>query len=192
MLVTLAGHDIIRGRALQTPVSADDYAHFIIACLFHDIGYVRGLLAGDDNDGFVVDLSGGRVKLARGASDAAVLPHHVDRSKLFVMERFKNVELLDAGRIAGAVEATRFHSSLSIEGQANEEADLLRAADLIGASSAILITSARQTPSITNSRKSASIGSSATTTRRIWSTSTRSSIGISSPSTCSRRSAIST
>ena len=132
MLVTLAGHDIMRGRALQTRMTAGDYAHFIIACLTHDIGYVRGLLAGDDEQGFVVDSSGRKVKLERGASDAALLPHHVDRSKLFVMERFKNVELLDAARIASAVEATRFPSSLSIEGQANEEADLLRAADLIG------------------------------------------------------------
>src|ERR1700716_2521329 len=43
LLVTLAGHDILRGRALHTNVTADDYAHIIIACLAHDIGYVRGL-----------------------------------------------------------------------------------------------------------------------------------------------------
>jgi hypothetical protein len=42
MLVTLAGHDILRGRALHHNVTADDYAHVIIACLAHDIGYVRG------------------------------------------------------------------------------------------------------------------------------------------------------
>jgi hypothetical protein len=114
-------------------MSAGDYAHFIIACLFHDIGYVRGLLAGDGDDGFVVDASGDKVRLARGASDAALLPHHVDRSKLFILERFKNLELLDAARIASAVEGSRFPSRLSIEDrQTNEEADLLRAADLIG------------------------------------------------------------
>src|SRR5665213_4606264 len=42
LLVTLAGHDILRGRALHEHVTADDYAHVIIACLAHDIGYVRG------------------------------------------------------------------------------------------------------------------------------------------------------
>src|SRR5438874_4228899 len=63
MLVTLAGHEIMRGRALQTHVSASDYAHVIIGCLTHDIGYVRGLLAEDDEDGFVIDSSGGKVKL---------------------------------------------------------------------------------------------------------------------------------
>ena len=55
MLVTLAGHDILRGRALHNHMSADDYAHVIVACLTHDIGYVRGILPGDDDDGFVID-----------------------------------------------------------------------------------------------------------------------------------------
>ena len=48
MLVTLAGHDILRGRALHAHMSAEDYAHVIIACLTHDIGYVRGLFDADE------------------------------------------------------------------------------------------------------------------------------------------------
>src|SRR5246127_1175337 len=79
MLVTLAGHDIFRGRALYNQVTADDYAHTIIACLTHDIGYVRGLLRGDDADGFVINATGKKVVLPRGSSDAALLPYHVDR-----------------------------------------------------------------------------------------------------------------
>ena len=130
MLVTLAGHDILRGRALHAHMPAEDYAHVIIACLTHDIGYVRGVLAGDDDEGFVVDASGNKVKLARGASDAALLSYHVDRSKLFIMERFKNIDLLNPERIARAVEGSRFPSSLPAE--IDEEAGLLRAADLIG------------------------------------------------------------
>jgi len=47
MLVTLAGHDIFKGRALLTDSTPDDYSHFIVACLTHDIGYVRGVLKGD-------------------------------------------------------------------------------------------------------------------------------------------------
>src|SRR5215469_5504287 len=34
MLVTLAGYDIITGRALLTPTDANDFAHVIIACLW--------------------------------------------------------------------------------------------------------------------------------------------------------------
>ena len=50
MLVTLVGHDILIGRALQRPTTAGDYANFILACLTHDIGYVRGVVHGDDGD----------------------------------------------------------------------------------------------------------------------------------------------
>ena len=131
MLVTLAGHDILRGRALHTHLTADDYAHIIISCLTHDIGYVRGLFKEDDADGFVVDSAGRKVALPRGASDAALLPYHVDRSKLFVMERMEAVTVLDRERIARAIEGTRFPPGESIKGE-GEDASIVRAADFIG------------------------------------------------------------
>src|SRR3954466_8190869 len=61
LLVTLAGHDILRGRALHKHLTADDYAHIMIACITHDIGYVRGLFKEDDEDGFVIDSAGTKV-----------------------------------------------------------------------------------------------------------------------------------
>src|SRR3974377_353183 len=72
MLVTLAGYDIMTGRALLMRADANDFAHVIIACLFHDIGYVRGILKGDSPDGYVVDAKGNKAKLPRGSSDAAL------------------------------------------------------------------------------------------------------------------------
>jgi hypothetical protein len=133
MLVTMAGHDILRGRALHTHMPAEDYAHVIIACLTHDIGYVRGLFKADDANGYLVDPSGRKVMLPRGSSDAALLPYHVDRSKMYVMERIEGMALLDKRRIARAVEGTRFPSSIPGEQEeCDEEAALLRAADLIG------------------------------------------------------------
>jgi hypothetical protein len=56
MLVTLVGHDIVRGCARHTHMPAEDYAHSIIGCLIHDIGYVRGPFKAED--GYVVDPSG--------------------------------------------------------------------------------------------------------------------------------------
>lgn len=133
MLVTMAGHDILRGRALHNHMPAEDYAHIIIACLTHDIGYVRGLFRGDNQDGYVVDADGRKAALPRGSSDAAMLPYHVDRSKMYVMERLHGIEILDRERIARAVEGTRFPASLPSEDEeCDDEAALLRAADLIG------------------------------------------------------------
>jgi hypothetical protein len=133
MLVTMAGHDILRGRALHNHMPAEDYAHIIIACLTHDIGYVRGLFRGDNKDGYVVDATGRKAALPRGSSDAAMLPYHVDRSKMYVMERLHGIEILDKERIARAIEGTRFPSSLPSEDEeCDDEAALLRAADLIG------------------------------------------------------------
>jgi hypothetical protein len=133
MLVTLAGHDILRGRALHTHMPAEDYAHVMIACLTHDIGYVRGVFRADDEDGYVIDPSGRKVTLPRGSSDAALLPYHVDRSKMYVMERIEGIALLDKERIARAIEGTRFPSTIPSDGEEyDEEAALLRAADLIG------------------------------------------------------------
>jgi hypothetical protein len=130
MLVTLAGHDIFRGRALHAHVTANDYAHIVIACLAHDIGYVRGLLKGDDADGFVIDATGRKVALPRGSSDAGLMPYHVDRSKLYVMDRIEGMAPLDKQRIAHAIEGTRFPP---VEGQQHdEEASIVRAADFIG------------------------------------------------------------
>jgi hypothetical protein len=133
MLVTLAGHDILIGRALLRPTTVGDYANFILACLTHDIGYVRGIVQGDEDDSYVVDVTGRTVRLPRGSSDAALAPYHVDRSKLFVVERLDSVEEVDATRIARAIEYTRFpYTASSNDDLIEEEGLLLRAADLIG------------------------------------------------------------
>jgi len=135
MLVTLAGHEIFKGRALLKPSTPADYSNFIVACLAHDIGYVRGLLKGDDDHSYVVDATGRKVSLPRGSSDAALAPYHVERSKLFVLERLATVGEVDGARIAHAIEFTRFpYSSMADDEKEgiDEEVSLLRAADLIG------------------------------------------------------------
>src|SRR5205823_2834484 len=132
MLVTLAGHDIFKGRALLKPSTPTDYSNFIVACLAHDIGYVRGVVKGDGDDGYIVDGTGRKVSLPRGSSDAALAPYHVERSKLFVLDRVAAVEELDNARIAHAIGFTRFpYASPSDENEdetgIDEEGSLLRA-----------------------------------------------------------------
>ena len=130
LLVTLAGHDILRGRALHEHMTADDYGHVILACLLHDIGYVRGLFRDDDDEGFVIDSTGSKVTLPRGSSDAGLMPHHVDRSKLYVMRRIEGIAPLNKQRIADAIEGTRFPPRA--DQQYDEAASIVRAADFIG------------------------------------------------------------
>ena len=133
MLVTLVGYDIMRGRALLKPTVPEDFAHLLVACLLHDIGYVRGVLKGDGEDGYIVDASGKKITVPRGSSDAALLHYHVDRSKLFVMDRIAASNNLDASRIARAIESTRFPVTVDEpEKDGSEEGSLVRAADLIG------------------------------------------------------------
>ncbi|UTD30548.1 metal-dependent phosphohydrolase [Bradyrhizobium sp. WD16] len=130
-MVTMVGRDILHGYSLSHRIEPDDYSHLISACLLHDIGYVRGVLDADTDTDFVIDAAGNTITLSRGASDAALTPYHVERSKLFAMERLGASPLVDATRIADAIEATRFppaqdRDSLTLE------ARLVQAADLIG------------------------------------------------------------
>jgi hypothetical protein len=58
------------------------------------------------------------------------MAYHVDRSKLYVMERMADTPLLDRQRIARAIEGTRFPPQPADD--EGEDASIVRAADLIG------------------------------------------------------------
>src|SRR3977135_4079950 len=106
--VTMVGREILQGMTLSQRIEPTDYSHLIVACLLHDIGYMRCVLSGDTETEFVVDGSGKKSTLPRGASDAALSPYHVDRSKLFAFARLENSPAIDANRVAAAIEMTRF------------------------------------------------------------------------------------
>jgi hypothetical protein len=132
-LVTMVGRDILQGLTMSRRIEPSDYLHLILACLFHDIGYVRGALSGDTEDEFVISDDGQKIALPRGASDASLTPYHVDRSKLFAIERLGKTPGVDAERVAEAIECTRFPA---LAERKTTDADILprlvQAADLIG------------------------------------------------------------
>jgi hypothetical protein len=130
-LVTLVARDILRGRMLTERIEIAEYGHLIMACLLHDIGYVRGVLKGDTSTEFVVDGNGKKVTLPRGASDISLADYHVDRSKLFVFERLGNSPMTDPSRLAKAIEHTRFPPREETK-NSDLEPRLVQAADLIG------------------------------------------------------------
>ena len=133
ILVTQVGQEILRGRMLFRSLEPTDWVHFIFALLCHDIGFVRGACLADDQTSVVVDESGTRFRLPRGASDAILAPYHVTRGKIVVRERFANHRLLDSERLAQAIELTRFPVPDDQDHkETDSEAGLVRAADLIG------------------------------------------------------------
>jgi hypothetical protein len=115
VMVTLAGQSIIEGKhLLEGGVAPRDWVHFMMAVLCHDIGYVRGICSGDKDGMVATGVGDERVEVPPGASDAVLSPYHVDRSKLFVHERFGKgllmgmVTNIDAELIASYIEMTRF------------------------------------------------------------------------------------
>ena len=132
-LVTLVGQDILRGERLRRDVTAEDWLHFTLATLAHDLGYIRGICRDDRPGTYVIDASGKTVSPPRGASDAFLAPWHVERSKIAVRERFAEHPYIDSDRICGAIEQTRFPVPDDDDyAETDTEAGLLRAADLIG------------------------------------------------------------
>ena len=132
-LVTLCVQDILRGRRLEQTMTPSDWGHIILSALAHDIGYVRGICAGDTAADFVIDTAGNTVTPPRGASDAFLMPYHVERGKIFVRERFARIPFLDEERIADIIELTRFPVPDDENHAATDtEAGLVRAGDLIG------------------------------------------------------------
>ena len=132
-LVTMVAQDILRGHRLGHYVPPDMWVHVTLAALTHDIGYVRGICRGDTANRCITDEDGATIELPRGASDAFLAPYHVERSKIFVKERFAHHELVDAERLARNIELTRFPVPNDDDHMATDtEAALVRAADLIG------------------------------------------------------------
>lgn len=139
IMVTLAGQAILEGKHLsEGGVRPDDWMHFMIALLCHDIGYVRGVCRLDENNRFATGVGNATIELPPGSTDIALTPYHVDRSKQFVRERFgENIVInstpVDAERIATYIEMTRFPAPNEEKYQDTRGyGGLLRAADFVG------------------------------------------------------------
>ena len=135
ILVTVVGQDILKGKHIKDGgVTPDDWLHFTVSLLCHDIGYVRGICRGDTDTEFVINEKGDMVKPPPGASDAFLTPYHVERGKMFVRERLgESSKVLDAERIVASLDLTRFPVPEASDHQGtNDYPGLVRAADLIG------------------------------------------------------------
>ncbi len=134
ILVTLVGQEILRGKHIREGgVSCEDWLHFIISLVCHDIGYVKGVCLPDRDSVYATGREGGLVTLPLGSSDAALTAYHVDRGKQFIDERFGGHNLIDAEVIKRNIELTRFPVPKEEDHQdTTQYPGLVRAADLIG------------------------------------------------------------
>ncbi len=134
MMVTQAGQSILKGKHLcEGGVSPHDWLHTVLSMLFHDIGFVRGLLRDDREGEYVTDEAGSRVSLMPGASDAALCAYHIDRGKRFVRERFAGHATIAADVICANIERTRFPVPDDETSRITDDyPGLVRAADFIG------------------------------------------------------------
>lgn len=136
ILVTLVGQEILRGKHIREGgVSCEDWLHYIISLVCHDIGYVKGVCRQDRAPEclYATGIDDTMVKLPPGASDASLTPYHVDRGKLFIHERFGGHKLIDAEVIKRNIELTRFPVPADEDHKDTiNYPGLVRAADLIG------------------------------------------------------------
>ncbi|MBD1912577.1 MULTISPECIES: metal-dependent phosphohydrolase [unclassified Leptolyngbya] len=136
ILVTLVGQDILRGKQrLEGNVTPEDWLHFIVGLLCHDIGYVKGVCRLDRRRErlFVTGKDCKFIALPIGATDASLAPYHVDRSQQFVDEHLTSHPSVEGDRIKDHIEFTRFPvPAVALYQDTHHYPGLTRAADLIG------------------------------------------------------------
>jgi hypothetical protein len=140
IMVSLAGQAVLEGKHLREGgVTPRDWMHYMIAVLCHDIGYVKGVCRHDTKDHFATGIGDELVYISPAGTDVALTPYHVNRSKLFVKERFGSgllqdmTKYLDADLIISYIEMTRFPSPPDdFYKDTKGLGGLVRAADFIG------------------------------------------------------------
>jgi hypothetical protein len=140
IMVSLAGLSIIEGKHLREGgVTPNDWMHYMIAVLLHDIGYVKGVCKHDTGNMFATGVDDELVHVSPDGTDVSLTPYHVNRSKLFVHERFGPRLLedmsshLNSKQIADYIEMTRFPAPKDeFHSDTKGLGGLVRAADFIG------------------------------------------------------------
>jgi hypothetical protein len=138
LFVTLVGQEMLRGKHIKEGgITPDIWLNSMISFMCHDIGYIKGVCLDDDikNNKYAIGV-GERICFDDGAStDAILTPYHVNRGKLFIAERFKNVAFVDVETVQRNIEFTRFPVP-DTDDQMYNPLDpipfIVRAADLVG------------------------------------------------------------
>ena len=124
----------MRGRMVRDgDVSSHDWVNFICSLLCFAIGFSRDVCPGDGDSVCVINDEGETVTLPRGATDGYLWPNFVDRSKIFVRNRFADHRILDSELMAANIEYARFPPPADRNLETTTYPGLLRASHVIGA-----------------------------------------------------------
>ncbi len=138
IMVSMVGQAILKGKHLREGgVKPQDWLHFMVALLCHDIGYVRGACQQDRPGLYATGMDNQHIEISDDGTDAALTPYHVDRSKQFVRERFGGRQLtqvIDVDTVCQHIEMTRFPVPPNDDFYKDTRgySGLARAADFIG------------------------------------------------------------
>ena len=87
-LVTMCGLDIMAGKStIDGDLDYYNWVHAVVALLFHDIGYVKGILPGDSLNFQVIKPDGSSISLSEDSTDASLAPFHITRGQMFIQQR---------------------------------------------------------------------------------------------------------
>ena len=136
IMVTLVGQALLQGKHLREGgISPQDWLQFMVALLCHDIGYVKGVCRNDGNGRYATGIGDETVPIPPEGTDATLTPYHVDRSKLFVRERFGGQlqDIVDIELVTSYIEMTRFPiPDDDFYKDTSSYGGLARAADFVG------------------------------------------------------------
>ncbi len=135
IMVTMVGQELLRCKRLKEGgVTPEEGLNYLVSLLCHDVGYVKGVCEKDGTSaGGFDDGRGSTVFIPEGGTCARLAPHHVDRSKVFVRERFSQHDFLNVDLMEACIERTRFPvPDDEVYFETEDLPGLTRAADLVG------------------------------------------------------------
>ncbi len=129
--VVCCGLEIIKGKFIvEGNVSEHDWQHYVIALLFHDIGYIKNILEEDSSEGQWISEGGERFSLSETDTDAVLTNFHVYRGEKFSKNYLRNYNSVDPETIAKFISGTQFPIPEKYDD--DDYNRLVQAADLIG------------------------------------------------------------
>tara|TARA_A100001037_G_C15133421_1_gene629840 strand:- start:470 stop:1813 length:1344 start_codon:yes stop_codon:yes gene_type:complete len=134
------GLEIIRGKhIIEGNISLEDWCHFVIGLLLHDVGYIRNILESDNDKIQTIDMDGKTIKLTDEDTDAVLTNYHVFRGQAFAKQFLINYKTIDLDKINKLIAGTTF--PIPEDFSPEEFAHLVQAADLIGQMGELYYTS---------------------------------------------------